>query len=573
MNASDQRMKLVSDSNDKLPGIIIGFSEKFWNNLLVGLIPQIFKELEQTVFINGTNVLNISDMMSIYFTIEKYEIINLSYDLNNTRVDLFEANNTAGIHVKNSSFIGYANYEVDVDPPILTDNGTFTVNYTNFDVDLIFQIGNSGDPDDHRYINVVTSNLSINSTDMNFGLNNTNNFNSMLSHILYTIEPPILNIISRAFSDYFEDGINAALGLVPNPIEFGNLTFDISFLTVAKITEQYTLNELVGAFSPKEVDVPFSNNITMPKWDPEGQSLQIYVSEFVFKSLFFSLYDLGLIDLTIDKSPSEKLLKFDTTSFAYFLPSLLKYFDKDLPTRLTLVAVDTYPQINMGPQGLNIVGEFKLGMEVFDDKQWKLAVLTRLHANFVGIIKIYGNLRMSASISKVEFRLDEVIETNIGTINIEMLRRLASTIETIIVLSVNSIFNSFFGGFNLNNFLPFPIDLGQVDFQLKNGFFTLQSTPELQSEANQESLGKYVRKYIFGRDQNSTHPNNNQSGVSFLDSLKNSFLNEMDTTDFKELFGRHRISGVKSAYKGYKFFESVLNLPNPDYDHERFSDL
>jgi hypothetical protein len=130
-----------------------------------------------------------------------------------------------------------------------------------------------------------------------------------------------------------------------------------------------------------------------------------------------------------------------------------------------------------------------------------------------------------------------------------------------------------FNGFSLNNLylnlLPFPIDIGVVSFKLQKGYLTLQSTPDLSSQTNQENISKYIDLFLSGDEIDLLGKND----VCFTQILKKAFVSEMKKTDFKRLLGNHHIGGVKSAYKGYKFFEALFNLPNPDYDHEVLSDL
>ena len=440
VRANAQHTQLISDSNEApIAGIVISFSEVFWNNLLKGLIPQIFKKLKETVFEGGSTEIKIKDMLVIYFTVEDFNIDQLAYDLTNTRVDLFEDNNTIGAHIARSNFSAHVDYLFDLDPSFITDNGTLDFSWSDLGIDFVFGIGD-GQDSTNIDINVTTSSFNLNPEKVNLTLVNENNFNQLVSFLMTTVQAPVINVISKAFTEYLGSGINAGIHLVPNPITIGNMTFNNTLVEAANITAMYTSNKIVGSFTPIDRQIPIVNNVTLPTWDEKGQSLQIYLSEFVFQSLLYSLFDLGQISLMLEESPLESLLKFDTDSFAYFLPTITKVFGKGKPTRISIAAVEAAPSLNIDSKGLNVDGKFDLGVDVFSDGSWKNAMVSRVQAKFIAKVEIFGNLRLSVSISSIEFELTEIIQSNIGEINIRMIDNLLGTIETIIKYAVNAVF-------------------------------------------------------------------------------------------------------------------------------------
>ena len=65
--------------------------------------------------------------MDIYATVKGIDVSQLSYDKNGTYVDMFESNNTLGIHLKDAKMNVTVDYAMELDPPIIEDTGNFTV--------------------------------------------------------------------------------------------------------------------------------------------------------------------------------------------------------------------------------------------------------------------------------------------------------------------------------------------------------------------------------------------------------------------------------------------------------------
>lgn len=160
-NVSAESPLLVSDSDiEELAGITLGFSQEFWTNFLKGLLPEIFEQINQQVFQNQTAVFELKDLMTVYFTIDKFQIENITYDLNKTTVDLMADNNTMGLHIGNSSFHIYLKYDMDLDPTLVSDQGVLEVGYDKFNLDLVFGIGSQGS-NKRIKLNVTTSHIGL----------------------------------------------------------------------------------------------------------------------------------------------------------------------------------------------------------------------------------------------------------------------------------------------------------------------------------------------------------------------------------------------------------------------------
>ena len=555
--------------DEKMFGIFIGFSETFWNNFIRGLLPKILEKLKETIFKSGTLKVDLKDLATIYFTVEGFQILQFTYDLNNTKVDLISSNNTMGLHISNSTVMANLTYDLDLDPAILSDKGEMILGYRNFSLDLVFGIGDPQDPSKVK-ITVTTNNFNLNPSDIILNLNNTNDFDKMMMFIFNTTKAPFVNIAERAFRDYLEVGLNTAISKIPYPFTIGNMSLDASYVEAPKIFETYTSNKLNGTFYPNNKTLPFSQTKALPGWDDKGRSLQLYISEFSVQSLFYSEFVLGNIRITLDNSTATAV-SFTTDSFAFFLPGILKTYGSGKATRISLVAVDSYPIINIKSKEILLNGTFNMEIDVEVEKGvWKNAVIFDLNALFRGNIQLTGKLLLKISISDITLSLNGVKETTIGKIDIFSLSLLTVMIEFLIKNSINLLF---IAGIDLNKYIDIPLDLGDVDVILGDGYLTIQSTPHFDSETNTNAFNIFIDKYITKLFSSEDLLTSSDKYSTLAKSVKSAVIEQTNKANFKETLGRHQLGAIKSAYKGYKFFESVLNLPNKNYEQEDLSDL
>lgn len=66
-----------------------------------------------------------------------------------------------------------------------------------------------------------------------------------------------------------------------------------------------------------------------------------------------------------------------------------------------------------------------------------------------------------------------------------MLNRLTIILSSTIKSAVNILFGN---GLDVPFFLGLDIDLGKVDFKLRDGYFSLQTTPKFDSVENEEAM-------------------------------------------------------------------------------------
>lgn len=114
-------------------GLSVALSKQFLNRFLVELLPNLFKYIEQTFSLGKTVKLDL-EMFVLYLNNTHITVNQIGYDLTQTRVELYPANNSIGFHIKDSNVSATVDYTVYLDPPILTDKGTMDVGYNNLNI-------------------------------------------------------------------------------------------------------------------------------------------------------------------------------------------------------------------------------------------------------------------------------------------------------------------------------------------------------------------------------------------------------------------------------------------------------
>lgn len=337
--------KLMSDAEpaeDNEPaGIVLTFTETFWNNLITDLLPQVFKFIDDYKFDNGTATVEIGNMLTINITNDFFKINNITYNDTLTRVDLFASNNSIGLHIGRSKFSLEWRYEVEMDPNLISDRGNLSAGYQDFSYDLIFGMEKLKGNKKYVSINVTLNDFNLEPESVKANLTNTNDFNKQMGSIANAIKPAVVNLIKGAVEEYLETGVNTAIEKIPETFTLNDFVIDVSLIDTPRVNtsdknDNFTYSKFVGKFYPVDGNYTRNNTCDIPLYDPKGRSLQIYVSEYTIQSYLYTQYTLGNIDVYLNNSFFPQLLKFDTDTFSYFIPPLKHHYDSNKPAYLRI---------------------------------------------------------------------------------------------------------------------------------------------------------------------------------------------------------------------------------------------
>lgn len=512
------------------------------------LLPQVFQIIEDKAFENKTASIKIKDLMTVNLTAEYFQIDNITYDRNYTRVDFLE-NNTIGFHIGQSNFSLYLDYEIDMDPSLVYDKGNLTAGFHNLTYDLVFRM--SPRPGDKRYVwvDIVTNNFALTPAELFLHLNSSNDLIASVASVLTTIEPAVVNLVTTTVEDNLQTLVNDAIAKIPIPIVLNDTSIDISLIDTPTVTENFTYNLFVGKIFPTGKDYPVNNTDVIPKYQDGGRSLQIFISQYTIQSYLYTTFTLGHLDVDITESPAPTFLPFNTDAFAYFIPALKKHYGGGKRTKVRFYCLNEEPTITTQKKKLILTGKFDV--DVFVEKapnQWERAVTINTNEIFNGNIQITKNLILTINIDKITAAIIGYQNSNIGEINLTLLKRELFLLENLFRLSLNLILGR---GFDIGSRLPIKIDLGQLDFRIEDGYLTLQSDPN--SDSFQALFDSIDLKSMLNLNQNTA---------------KKAIKTVLESISPKEMFNNQDKTVARTIYKGYKVFDTILNYGNDDYDFD-----
>lgn len=132
--------------------------------------------------------------------------------------------------------------------------------------------------------------------------------------------------------------------LCPSPV------FDPSYLSFGSKGEFYYIPH------PSEAPVPIAN---IPYENYNGEMLQIFLSDFLFNSASYVLFEAGVLDYVVNASmvPPNSPFQLNTTSFKYLVPPLYQMFP-NCEMRVVVSAAQ-FPLAQFKPSGFyaDLVGD------------------------------------------------------------------------------------------------------------------------------------------------------------------------------------------------------------------------
>jgi hypothetical protein len=140
-------------------------------------------------------------------------------------------------------------------------------------------------------------------------------------------------------------------------------TIDFSLVRIPCVDENFTTIMVVGEVYPTGEVLPFNNTADMPLYKKGGGSFQLYVSEFTLDSILYTVYNNGLLNITIDESPNPKIIRFDTTDFSLFLPGLKTRYGSRAKCKVTFASYSNTTELKIAENQISGSAEFLFGIE------------------------------------------------------------------------------------------------------------------------------------------------------------------------------------------------------------------
>lgn len=459
------------------------------------------------------------------------------------------------------------NYGLRVEPPVLEDDGDFNMVLDGFTFQTYVSPYWDTTGDEKKIaLQINSTDVTLNPLDVLIQLDNTNDFNNMLVSIINTIKLPIINVITKAMQDYLQQITNFILKAIPSPFPlFSGIKVDMSNLDLPTIREGVADSVLNGTFFVDGMPLidPEYKPTPIPRYLPEGQAVQVFISEYSVQTLLWSMFQADLLQIKIDKSPT-KLIKLDTTTLGFMLPGLPKKFGKDRPCTLYFEGM-TPPSVEITNSGIDVDGFTK--MTIFSRMKNSdvdvHAVTLKLKTRFIGTIAISEKLVVSGGIDKMELEVVEVLETDIGKINEQVFNLLMGVVKSLLEIVINTALKV---GINIPSlFKPLAaLTLTQPKLEFKEDYIQIQAFKAFDGLAS--SLLQGFEEPVLTSEQ--VEEMFLQPLSFWKQSIKEAIADEakdMTEQEKKAYLSHSTMKPVKTAYKAYKFMEASMNMNNPDY--------
>ena len=224
-------------------------------------------------------------------------------------------------------------------------------------------------------------------------------FHGSLAKILKLVKKPIKKAITKAVNNIVQNQsttlLQKAFAMVPPYVSINDKGYavDYTFVTTPTIKENFLLFNSFGAFvNTKMPDTmtqhfPLSENV--PEYNPSGKQVQLYVSEYVFNTAFYTLYHSNSLNMTIKPEviPASVPVKLNTNWLSTIIWGLDKTFGKDLLCEVGLAVRDS-PLIDFTEKFIELILPTEITINVrmnetnsIDNYELKQAV--KIHSDFI----------------------------------------------------------------------------------------------------------------------------------------------------------------------------------------------
>ena len=286
-------------------------------------------------------------------------------------------------------------------------------------------------------------------------------FHGSLAKILKLVKKPIKKAITKAVNNIVQNQsttlLQKAFAMVPPYVSINDKGYavDYTFVTTPTIKENFLLFNSFGAFvNTKMPDTmtqhfPLSENV--PEYNPGGKQVQLYVSEFVFNTAFYTLYHSNSLNMTIKPEviPASVPVKLNTNWLSTIIWGLDKTFGKDLLCEVGLAVRDS-PLIDFTEKFIELILPTEITINVrmnetnsTDNDELKQAV--KIHSDFIVDLDFYimeqGNI--TAHIHQLKMNSTSLNESVVPTASAQIIEAEFNMVTSLLIPSLNNYLEQF----------------------------------------------------------------------------------------------------------------------------------
>lgn len=496
----------ISEEDKYDGGIAIHVKNSLLDHIKSELLQQIFAKL-LTLDIPDQHISkDLLGLVTINGTLSDIDIEYIGFDTENSAIRFQVEEPNILVDLTNIGLVLNFNYALVAEPKVYEDVGQATVKVAPFNMTfgMTTVVLNGVLQTEILKFDYQFNDYSANFTgggDVSFLLLTlSNTMNELLKEDL---SPNILVLLENVV----EPAINDLLRSFGTHQEILDMIVDYEFMDYP----QYMYNELAlvlkGEIRPKNQEIlPFVDDRKVPvNSDPQGGDIQVFVSDYVVRSLLYSVYKTNLISLKITDNPLSPGKPLKIGDITILFPGLTKSYDKSTPVYFEASSTyDFVPLFKIENNETYLTLRLDLAMGVTVDGVDSELFSLRSEANMTLNYGLEDGTKIAASISSFRYKVIEIINDTLG----------------LDPQDINAIFGLLTGVVrNYVNYaldvidIPLPeipiiaLDLNKTYIYERNGYLAFDTTPKFGLKSNKVLFSplKFDHSQSLMRNKYSSH--------------------------------------------------------------------
>mmetsp|Transcript_8438 Transcript_8438/g.14140 ORF Transcript_8438/g.14140 Transcript_8438/m.14140 type:complete len:475 (-) Transcript_8438:251-1675(-) len=422
-------------------------SQDFFDNIQENLINQLFSKLSGKKFLNITNQsVTLPDIIKIDFNLTNICIHNFSLNKNFTLMDLLDERAIFGVQDFEGQF--HADYQYISDPPVFADIGVFSTSINN--ITSVIDFSTFFDGMFQARINNVT--LEMDPFKLTFdGVSDMSDVTArFITFIGNIIRNRLVSINKYLGADNISDMLNTLIAQIPDEIDVPGSDIAI----VGGVSDAIHIKKFDYIEIPMDLALQnnsrvmnTSNNVNFAEHEFQGFQIELYLSDYFFRSVIQSFYSPGMKLISTD-------LPFTTTTLqVLLLGRMSKYgWSGKQPCKMDVLITGDMPESYITEdEGIHITSQLALDLKCKknedDDEFSQVFTILTKRIKFTGKIDITGEFVIKIYVEDFNLNIDKIIDSQIGDIDPSKFFKL---IIDLFEGTLKTVLNLFFAnGFNL----------------------------------------------------------------------------------------------------------------------------
>lgn len=315
-----------------------------------------FKDQALPVFLSQIGDISIPDQndqigsgfFSIDVTLSQITVSGITADASNTDLS-FSAPNVISVHIAGLQATTTFNWNFNTHGVRGGGNGNVQISNT----DVYVSIG-LGENNGHCTITIDSASVNIGNLNINIGGNPLAAVENWIIGLFNNnLKGTIQSAVGQAIQQSGQQAIDQLLAQFGVSVPIGNTGFGVDYDLVIPPEVQpdhITVSSLALFLAVNNPDYspPIAAALPLPAYNPNGDQIQIAISDYSMNSGLYAAYTSGDLKYTLTPSmlPSSSPVQLDTTSLDSLFPGIQAAYGAGLPCNVECVAGAVAPMIS-----------------------------------------------------------------------------------------------------------------------------------------------------------------------------------------------------------------------------------